>query len=249
MKIDTKTTLKFFLILVRYRFLYFHAFIFSIIYYTESLDIPLFIILHSMWFCFSRIVRYMPSSMHAFMSIAKSVNKLEKPSLPIYFEALAWKSIIAGIYYHLNLRFLLIQKLSNINEGVTSKLGGYGAYFASSRRWYCVRCIQAYSYSRKHNSSNIACRTYWLVTSVSLAEKCKGRQLNNSAAGVILRDVRASLTKSVNRSPTEVSTWWDFFQVSYGTLKNDTSFPPVLKLEANVRTMKGITEGATVRER
>lgn len=132
MKEDLKSTLKFLLVFGAIPFLYFHAFIFSIIYYDDSLEIALFVVLPLMWLCFSRIMRYMPKSMYLIMRKGKSKTDFKKPSLPIYLEALIWYPIIAAIYYHLHSRFLLLRNLDNVGDGLTSILSGYGAYFLAT---------------------------------------------------------------------------------------------------------------------
>lgn len=132
MKEDTKTTLKFLVIFGAIPFLYFHAFIFSIIYYNDSLEIALFIVLPLMWLCFARIMRYMPESIHLLMRRGKSKKDFKKPSLPIYIEALIWYPILIGIYYHLHSRFLFLSNLDSVGSGVVSILSGYGAYFIAT---------------------------------------------------------------------------------------------------------------------
>lgn len=132
MKDDTKTTLKFLVFFGAIPFLYFHAFIFSIIYYNKSLEIAFFLVFPSMWLCFVRIMRYMPEAMHLRFRKGKSKVAFKKPSLPIYIEALIWYPIIFGIYYHLHSRFLLLSNLDNVGDGAISILSGYGAYFLAS---------------------------------------------------------------------------------------------------------------------
>jgi voltage-gated potassium channel Kch len=132
MKEDAKSALVFLAFFGAIPFLYFHAFIFSIIYYDNSLEIAFFVALPLMWLCFSRIMRYMPKSMHHIMRRGKTGVDFKKPSLPIYIEALIWYPIIGGIYYHLHLRFLLLSDLDSVGDGVISLLSGYGAFFIAS---------------------------------------------------------------------------------------------------------------------
>lgn len=114
-------------------FLFFHAFIFSIIYYKHAPEVPLFVVLPLMWICFFRIMRYMPKPMHHLFKRKKSSDiPFSAPSLPAYIEAIIWYPVIAIIYYHFHVKFSLFANIDGLGKDTYSILSGYGAYFVAS---------------------------------------------------------------------------------------------------------------------